>query len=253
MFKKLFLYSVLFLSVTYVSKAQNYNSYTEIGVMAGPVFLKPDFGERGDFENFYKNNGFSIGAFYYVSSVENYTRLREHFKLRLEISYFKCDLKHYGIYVAPEDTSVFAKQLRGMRGSTKSTNFGFQVEYYPFRTDDYNRGADFSPYISLGGQVSSVSTKIYSFLGPLSNPSVLPTKYKDAYKNESGQIIGSITSSIGTRYRLADYHSLIFDARLQYFFSDWVDGLNPDRSIYKENKYNDWSVTLNVGYVYYFN
>jgi hypothetical protein len=34
-------------------------------------------------------------------------------------------------------------------------------------------------------------------------------------------------------------------------FSNWVDGLNPNPAIYKENKANDWLVWLNVGYIYY--
>jgi hypothetical protein len=41
------------------------------------------------------------------------------------------------------------------------------------------------------------------------------------------------------------------DLRLQYYFSDWVDGLKPNPELYKENKANDWLVWLNVGYIYY--
>jgi hypothetical protein len=41
------------------------------------------------------------------------------------------------------------------------------------------------------------------------------------------------------------------DLRLQYYFSDWVDGLKPNPDLYKENKANDWLVWFNVGYIYY--
>jgi hypothetical protein len=43
------------------------------------------------------------------------------------------------------------------------------------------------------------------------------------------------------------------DLRFQYYFSNWVDGLNPDPKIYKENKANDWLVWFNFGYIYYLN
>ena len=49
--------------------------------------------------------------------------------------------------------------------------------------------------------------------------------------------VASVTGAIGTRYKLSDYHSLFAEVRAQYFFSDWVDGLNPNKDIYKENKY----------------
>jgi hypothetical protein len=43
----------------------------------------------------------------------------------------------------------------------------------------------------------------------------------------------------------------MIDLRFQYFFSNWVDGLNPNpAAYYKENKANDWLVWLN-GYIYY--
>jgi len=44
---------------------------------------------------------------------------------------------------------------------------------------------------------------------------------------------------------------LMIDMRLQYYFSNWVDGLNPDPTIYLENRANDWNVWFNVGYIYY--
>ncbi len=253
MIRHILIYIVIFLGIHNLSYSQNYNTYDEVGIMSGPVFFKSDFGERGNFENFYKNNGFSLGVFYYVSAIDNYNSLKEHFKLRLEASYMKCDLQHYGIYVDSDNTSLFANQLRAMKGIIKATNIGFQTEYYPFRTDDYNRGVDFSPYISLGAQLSLYSSKIYSDLGPLGTPITTPIKYLNGYRNDNNGVVASLTSSIGTRYRLSDYNSLVADFRLQYYFSDWVDGLNPNRQIYTENKYNDWSVTLNIGYVYYFN
>ena len=43
----------------------------------------------------------------------------------------------------------------------------------------------------------------------------------------------------------------MLDLRGQYYFSNWVDGLNPNPAVYKENKANDWNIWLNFGYIYY--
>jgi hypothetical protein len=41
------------------------------------------------------------------------------------------------------------------------------------------------------------------------------------------------------------------DLRFQYYFSNWVDGLNPNPVTVPENRANDCLVWLNVGYIYY--
>lgn len=252
MLKKIIIpfFFLLFLSAK--THAQFGRTYQEVGIMAGPVFFKSDYGERGDLENFSKNNGFSVGVFYYFSFIEDYNSLRENFKLRLDASYMKADLEHYGKYVDPSKTSIGADQLRAMHGSTSTINLGLQMEYYPWKTDDYNRGVSFSPYISFGGQIGYYTAKVMSDLGPIGIPQTTFPKYINGAKNDS-RPVASLTSSIGVRYRIDDYNSLIFDSRLQYYTSDWVDGVNPDRNKYTENKTNDYSLTFNFGYVYYFN
>ncbi|WP_291114898.1 THC0290_0291 family protein [Flavobacterium sp. UBA6135] len=231
--------------------AQFNRTYQEIGVMAGPVLFQSDYGERGDLDNLIKNNGVTVGLFYYLSFIENYPNIRENLKLRLEASYMKSELQHYGKYVDPNKTSLFAQQLRAMRGSTQTASLGFQIEYYPFKTDDYTR-ADFSPYISLGSQYNNFTSKAWSTLGPLGTPLTTPEKYIDGFRNDTGSVV-SFSASMGARYKLSDYHAIIAETRWQYYMSDWVDGLNPDKSKYKENKANDYSFALTFGYVYYFN
>lgn len=250
--KYIFIYCLFFFGIYNVSIAQNGRTYQEIGVMTGPVFFQSDFGARDTFKNYYKNNGFSFGAFYYLSAISNQNQLQENFKLRIEASYMSSNLNHYGQYVDNDSQSTFTKQLRAMRGNIETLNLGLQVEYYPLKTDDYNRGSMISPYISGGAQISNYTSNVYSTLGQFGSPSVTPVKYRNGFKNESG-IVASLTTSIGSRFLLTDYTAIVVDARVQYYFSDWVDGLNPDKNIYTENKSNDWSTTLNVGYVYYFN
>jgi hypothetical protein len=82
-------------------------------------------------------------------------------------------------------------------------------------------------------------------------------KYLDPSEGRSygfsteGGSVWSIVSSVGTRYKLAPLSDLMVDLRFQYYFSNWVDGLNPNPDMYKENKANDWLVWFNVGYIYY--
>ena len=252
MLKKFIIPCLIFLFFNANTFAQYGNTYQEVGIMAGPVFFKSDYGARGDSENFTKNMGFSVGVFYYFSFIEDQNNLIENFKLRLDASYMKTDLEHYGKYVDPSKTSDFANKLRAMHGSTSTINLGLQVEYYPWKTDDYNQSTMFSPYVSLGGQIGYYTSKAYSDLGPIGIPQNTPTKYLNGTRNESHPV-ASLTSSMGVRYKLDDYSALIFDSRLQYYTSDWVDGINPDKDTYSENKTNDYSITFNFGYVYYFN
>lgn len=250
MFKKLSFTFLFLLIFSLDSNAQFGRTYQELGIMTGPVFFKSDYGERGDFENFTNNVGFNVGLFYYFSFIENSNNLRENFKFRIDASYMKTNLEHYGKYVDPDKTSLIARQLRAMKGSTQTINIGFQIEFYPWKTDDYNRENLFSPYISVGGQLGQYTSKVYSELGPLGTPLTTPAKYMNGIRNESRPFT-SLTSSIGTRYKLDLYNSLILACSLQYYTTDWVDGLNPDRKIYKENKTNDYSLNFNFGYIYY--
>lgn len=162
------------------------------------------------------------------------------------------ELTHEGKWVDPANNGVLATQLRAMRGSTSVANFGFQLEFYPLKTDDNRQGLRFSPYGSIGFQLNSYSSKVSSSLGPLGNSFTTPPKYITGIKNESG-FTTSFSVSAGTRYRISDDHAIFADLRLLRYNSDWVDGMNPDKTIYKENKGNDYNLTLSVGYIYLFN
>lgn len=253
MLKKAILFILIILGCSNSSNAQYEQFYKEIGIMAGPVFLKSDFGERGDVTNFTKNNGFMVGGFYYMTFIENFESIRENFKMRLEASYTSVDLQHYGKYVDNPSNSLFTRQLRAMKGKTTMGTFGVQVEYFPNKVDDYNRGGSpFSPYLGGGVQLNAFTTDITSELGRIGTVSTTPKKYLDGYKNDNG-FAASVSGSVGLRYKLGDYHAIIAEGRLTYYFSDWVDGLNPNKKVYTENKANDWSTGITFGYIYYIN
>lgn len=234
---------------TFTMSAQYGRMYEEFGIMAGPIFFQGDFGERGEVANTYKNAGVSGGLFYYLSLENDRSSFKDNFKVRGEVTFMSVDLQHYGPSTY-SDTN-FGRKLRGMRGNIKMGNVGTQLEYYPFKTDDYSH-ATFSPYVSGGVQLSSYSTKAYSFLGNIGVPQTVPNKYVDGFKNTTG-IVFSATAGVGFRYKLADYHAIVFDARVQYFFDDWVDGMNPYREVYTENKNNDYAVIFHIGYAFYIN
>ncbi len=231
----------------------------EIGVIAGPVAFQSDYGERHDFSTNAGNTGYGIGLIHYLNfsykadcncyTPETY--FNDHFKLRSELSYNKTQLRHYGEYVDGNRHKLFNKQLRAMRGSTAVTNIGMQLEYFPLSIRDFTAtiGA-LAPFISLGGQFSFYDPSAYSTLGKLDTPATTPVKYYHATQN-SGGTVWSIVGSVGTRYKLAPSSDLMVDLRLQYYFSNWVDGLNPNPEQYPENKANDWLVWFNVGYIYY--
>ncbi len=231
----------------------------EIGAILGPVAFQSDYGERHDFSTNAGNTGYGIGIIHYLNfsykaecncyTPETY--FNDHFKLRSELSYNKTELQHFGKWVDASRTSLMANQLRAMRGSTAVTNVGMQLEFFPLSIREFTATlGSFAPFISLGGQFSFYSPKAWSTLGPIGTPLTTPDKYLDGWRDESGTV-WSIVSSIGCRYKLTELSDLMVDLRWQYYFSNWVDGLNPDPTRYPENRANDWNLWLNVGYIYY--
>ena len=243
-----------------------HNSYSqlrithEIGLIAGGIEFRSDYGQRGDTETNLKNSGFQIGVvdylnFSYTDNLNDY--LKEHFKIRSELSYSKTDLQHFGEWT--EKNSIGSKQLKAMRGSSQLLNLGFQLEYSFKHIHDFEREVgSFAPYIGLGPQISYYTATATSTLGELGNPITTFPKYlvpsdghPHGYSNESKSVI-SVALNIGTRYKLTTMSDLVLDVRAQYFGSDWVDGLNPNKDLYKENKGNDWLTFLGLGYIVYF-
>lgn len=262
--------TILFLLICYGfspdANAQFGGFSHEIGVIAGPVAFQSDYGQRYDFDTNSGNTGLGIGIIHYLNfsykaecdcfTPETY--FNDHFKLRSELSYNKTELEHFGEWVEPNKTSLGARQLRAMTGSTAVTNIGMQLEYFPWSIRDFTaRTGSFGPFISLGGQFSYYNAEASSTLGPLGTPLTTFPKYLTptggrpyGFSTESGTV-WSVISSVGTRYKLSPLRDLMVDLRFQYFFSNWVDGLNPNPELYKENKANDWLVWFNVGYIYY--
>lgn len=233
----------------------------EIGVIAGPLEFRSDYGQRNSNSNNEKNTGYGIGFVDYLtfSYRTNFgTYFSEHFRVRNELSYGKTELKHYGKWVENSHTSIGYIQLRAMYGSTEIINLGTQLEFNPLQIHRYERSYSvFAPYISIGAQIGYYTAKASSKLGELGTPVTTHPKYlvpsdghPNGFSNESKAVLSAV-ASIGTRYKLNTMSDLLLDLRWQYYNSDWVDGLNPNRDLFKENKYNDSMVWLSLGYIYY--
>lgn len=232
----------------------------EIGVIAGRVEFRSDYGQRDNTKNNLENQGFGIAVvdymnFSYTDNVNDY--FKEHFKVRSELSYSQANLQHYGEWV--ERGTPGSERLKAMRGSTQLLNLGMQLEYNFIHIHDFeNTIGSFNPYIGLGPQISYYTATATSTLGDMGDPSVTPAKYlipsdgrPHGYSNESKAVF-SATLNLGTRFKLTTMSDLILDMRAQYFASDWVDGLNPNKDLFKENKQNDWLTFVGLGYIFYF-
>jgi hypothetical protein len=233
----------------------------EIGFVIGPNAFQSDYGERSDFETNIGNVGLELGIVHYLNfsyraecnCFTRYTYFNDHFKVRNELTFTTVNLEHFGRYVGDDKVSLVADQLRAMHGSTRVLNLGTQLEFFPRSIREFESGGYLlAPYVALGVQYNYYTPTVESDFGRLTDPGVLPVKYQDAYQNESGST-WSVVASFGTRYKFTETSDLLFDVRWRYYFSNWVDGLNPDENLYPENKANDWGFIINVGYIYYLN
>lgn len=239
----------------------------EVGVITGPVAFKSDYGQRLDFETNAGNSGIGIGLVHYINfayradcncyTTDNY--FNDHFKLRTEISYNKTKLEHLGEFVDPSQTSGDADRLRAHEGFANNFDIGMQLEFFPLSIRSFQAfGYKFAPFISLGAHYVAFSPEVSTTYTGEGDPGNI-TNLNNFYLPWSGPGLPdpidispgstwSIVSSVGVRYKIAPLADLMLDLRGQYFFSDWVDGLNHKLEY---NKYNDWLVWLNFGYIYY--
>ena len=226
----------------------------EIGVIAGPLAFYSDFGQRYDFKTNSGNSAIGIGLIHYINfsyraDCNCYTRdtyFNDHFKLRNEIDFYKLNLEHFGEWVSPDHTSPFADYLRAMTGSTTVFEIGSQLEYFPFSIRDFAAGSyKLAPFISLGVHWVSYDPEINIGRTDIDfNNDKYPP---EAFQQEGGNTWAVVTS-VGVRYKLTPLSDLMLDSRWEYYFSNWVDGLNPE---VPENKANEWIYWINLGYIYY--
>ncbi|WP_396602755.1 THC0290_0291 family protein [Algibacter sp. R77976] len=246
----------------------------EVGVISGPLQFRSDYGVREDSETNFGNSGFGIGIVHYLNfsyradcnCYTTDTYFNDHFKLRNEISYNKTNLEHLGKWVGnrvgadgsvtPRNT-IEANQLRGHKGVAKNLDIGTQLEFFPLSIRDFQGFAySFAPFVSFGVHYTSYTPEVsttYDNPNPLAYGDVTDSSnfysaWEDGSVDASPGSTWSVVSSVGVRYKLNKLSDLMLDLRWQYYFSDNIDGLDHQLP---SNKYNDWLVWLNVGYIYY--
>lgn len=276
--------SILFLILSLNLNAQSEKSH-EIGIILGSASFTTDYGVRNNFKaNVGGNVGMGIGVIYYLNFTDYRYRwnrrtsyFAEHFRVRAEASYMSAKLEHFGEYA--EKPGQWGDRLRAHTGKTYLVNLGAQMEFHLVDIVDFGSrripDLHWSPYISAGAFVDYYKPSITSTYdtgdpetaGDWTAPGVLFPKWDNnvlvspldpnsgflhpnAARDTPG-ITMSATFGIGTRYKLGEYSDLLIESRWQYFFSNYVDGLNAKDD--PANKFNDWLLWVHVGYIYYLN
>lgn len=226
----------------------------EIGIVAGPVAYYTDYGLRYNMETNTSNTGMGIGIVYYVNFAYRadcncYTQdtyFNDHFRIRAELDYHWGELHHFG-ELSRQNTDA-GRLLRGMVGSTKVTELGAHLEYYPFSIRDYTAYAyPIAPFVSLGFNFVDYKPYTYSTLGPLEDN--LFRTFVGGVSQERGST-WSMVLGIGTRYKLAPSSDLVANFQWRYYDTDWIDGLDHNNP---QDKFNDMMFWFNLGYIYYLN
>lgn len=241
----------------------------EIGAIVGPVAFQSDFGVRHDFETNAGNTGIGIGIIHYINfayradcncySADTY--FNDHFKLRSEISWNYTKLNHFGKWVDASRTSANAERLRKHSGVAQNFDVGMQLEYFPksiraFQAFSYS----FAPFVSLGAHYVDYNPRVFTNYNGSTNindmrnfysgwvNAAVPNTRVDPFLDNEGGSTWSVVGSVGTRYKLTILSDLMLDLRWQYYFNNFIDGLDHNLP---SNKANDWLVWLNFGYIYY--
>ncbi|HRV55537.1 MAG: glutamate dehydrogenase [Mangrovimonas sp.] len=248
----------------YISNAQLGFSH-EIGAIVGPVQFRSDYGERFDESTNFGNTGIGIGLIHYINfsyradcncyTTDNY--FNDHFKLRSELSYNYTKLEHYGEWANSSGPEY--DKLRAQHGVAKNFDIGMQLEYFPLSIRSFQAFSyRFAPFISLGAHWTNSSPEATTDYGSgnvydyqtifapwVNNPDVNNDYYPISEDSHSAW---SMVTSIGVRYKLTKLSDLMLDLRWQFYFDDWIDGLNHNLN---SNKFNDNLIWLNFGYIYY--
>lgn len=231
------------------------NSYNEIGLGIGPVSFRGDWGERGDQSTNLGNTGFGLNIvhftnFAYARKTSSY--FNKHFKVRNQLSFHYTSLDHYGRWVNEESAPFL---LANMSGSSMVIEIGTGLEWNWKHIRSFERQKKvLQPYAGFGINLvyfnPTVETSLPGEIGLPSNTwsTFLPSENGDKRVSNSDEITAALNFQVGTRYRLNSDLDFFMEGKWHYYFSDFVDGLNPRNP---NNDSNDWVFMLNVGFVYY--
>lgn len=258
-------FTMLFVFTTNAQRQRSKRTH-EVAIAWGISDYTTDYGARYNSNaNLTKNYGAGIGIIHYLTFTDYRYRWNhqtsywaEHFKIRSEISYHQAQLEHYGKWVEIIG-GVNGEKLRGMHGRSRTINIGSAIEYHFVDINDFGSRRDpnlkWSPYVSMGAMVDFYNPSLWTRYGDgdwKNDYSLLFPKWAGPkMARDTPGITMSATLGLGTRRKLGEYSDIFIESRHQYFFSNWVDGLNARND--PANKFVDWLVWLHVGYIYYLN
>src|SRR5690606_22274911 len=142
-------------------------------------------------------------------------------------------------------------------GIANNLDIGTQLEFFPLSIRSFQAfGYRLAPFASLGVHYTSYNPKVKTTyanpnpmaVGDVTDPSNFYSGWAPGSVDASPGGAFSMVTSVGLRYKVGKLSDLMLDLRWQYFFNDWVDGLNHDLD---SNKYNDGLLWLNLGYIIY--
>lgn len=231
----------------------------DIGVSVGSTSLQSDYGERGNFDSEWRNNGFTFALSHHLSLYNHTIRwdpndiLRNHLTIKTELRYLSnTTLRHFGEWVKPKRQSEGANQLRGMKGTLNKTSVSVNLDIHLKPLEEFVHpytNIKVNPYITGGVSYSFFNVDVASDLGQ--GEEFLFEKFRgDALVLGKGEAL-SVQFGLGTKYKIRPKIDLFAQFAYQYFFSDELDGLNAVND--PSNKNNEWLLNFQFGVILHLN
>jgi len=220
-------------------------------VSVGYVNFQGDFGQRGYFETTLGNSGGVLGVKVYLNfldpdRIQCYSCAHLKFNVSLNTGYSALS---YGTAYKSSDFVA----LKSLSGYIYFVDLGMNMEYH--LSDLKNRKFlsngflhNFDPYFGFGFGGMYYNVDVESSLGNFeTNPTIVPDALAGRIHN-GNSFVPALNAELGLRYRFSEFMQFVFNNKWKYFFSDDVDGINPNPAIV-DNKYNDWFFTPSLGVV----
>ncbi|MEN8764799.1 MAG: hypothetical protein ACN4EF_00575 [Wenyingzhuangia sp.] len=276
MLKKLFLLFGIVLLLSTKSNAQRYFNHVyrhEIGVNIGVSNFNSDFAPKSILFGSTTINGLSIEATHYLQLVQqNYrpnsllrklilkTNLGVNFSSFNNNSY---DTKNAKLQDPPRYTYATTpnKVLLG-KLTSKTTIISLESELQYYLKDmarflnkriRHRYKNSTNPFVAVGFGIHSVqATPEYNpgqeaFTNNAGGNNGYPDNYNSSFFKETNDAVISTHLGFGARHKLESNFDLIAQMNVKYYFSDWIDGVNP---MLEGNRSNDFNSTISVGLIY---
>jgi hypothetical protein len=246
---------LIVLGIFFGFKMQSQKFTYDLSFNLGTSSFQTDYGVRGDIQSGVTGNmGFAAGTTLFVNFnsgsglwSDKSDWFTSHFRGRLDLSYMKAELNHFG-----EGIDKVPK-LVAMHGTSSVFIIGTGLEYHfnDLNVFRYRRDKLFDPYFDFGiGVVFSKPTLVSDSGDYKTEPNVLLPIYNSNTIFTESNTVFSLNFGLETRIRAGESGDFLIESKWHYFMSDKIDGI--DTNI-EADKFNDWMFNLGLGYVFYLN